>query len=168
MRFRIVNSISTLPNSVLIYRPYEFSFDTDPSPMRSFTSILIDDLNIGVTSLGKAISVWGLCPHTRWKEKALQVPPAESGDLFVTNVDLKDGVSFSVTSSNSFLPVYFDREVGWIEIRSKGALSKTVMIMPGVIFEISDEGEFCALWLHPVSGIIELSDGRIYGDSALN
>ena len=81
LRFRIDRSVRRTPNSVLVYRPEEYSFDMEPAPSRSFTSVLVDDLNLEIDEAGKVISVWGMCPHTRWVETTLARPEAERGDI---------------------------------------------------------------------------------------
>jgi hypothetical protein len=71
MRFRTELAKAVATNSSLVYRPEEFSFDITPAPLSGFTSVLLDDLNLEVDETGKVVSVWGLCPHTRWNDSLL-------------------------------------------------------------------------------------------------
>jgi hypothetical protein len=154
MRFRtaLVNVVVT--NSSLVYRPEEFSFDVTPAPVSGFTSVLLDDLNLEVDETGKVVSVWGLCPHTRWSDAALAPPQAAYGELFVlTDMPLQRAVSLRLTPERQYLPTFVDRSRGWVKIQGAPKPKLAVMIIPGVIFEIGYQGEFCALWLHPQSGI---------------
>jgi hypothetical protein len=88
MQFRIVRSSAVATNSVLVYRPEELSFDLSPAPLLGFTSVLVDDLNLEVNEAGKVVSVWGMCPHTRWSDALLASPQALGGELFIVPDDL--------------------------------------------------------------------------------
>jgi len=147
MRFRTKPSTHWKPSFLLVYRPEEYSFDVEPAPGGGFTSILVDDLNLEVDELGRVISVWGLCPHTRWVEAKLAPPEADFGDVFVSDVQLSRGVSIRL-NHNKYLPVHVDPESGWVRIRGEGiAAASSVKLLPGVIFEITEQGQFCSLWL---------------------
>src|SRR5690349_3175705 len=154
MHFRIAQQSTITSKANLIYRPKEFSFDVLPTPPSGFTSILVDDLNLEVDETGKVVSVWGLCSHTRWKEAALVPPQAAYGDLIVvTDKPFQRGVSLRLTPAKEYRPVFVDRRSGWVKVQGAPNPNAPVMIIPGVIFEIGHQGEFCALWLHPQSGI---------------
>jgi hypothetical protein len=154
MRFRAVQTDTITTNSSLVYRPEEFSFDVTPSLLRGFTSIHLDDLNLEVDETGKVVSVWGICPHTRWKEAPLAPPKAAFGELFVLpDEPFQRAVSLRLTPGRKYLPTYVDRSRGWVEVQGASKPESALEIIPGVIFEIGHQGEFCALWLHPQSGI---------------
>jgi hypothetical protein len=154
MRFRAVTTSTVTTNSILVYRPNEFSFDVIPAPHSGFTSVLLDDLNLEVDEAGKVVSVWGLCPHTRWKEANLAPPEAAYGELFImADKPLKRAVSLRLTTGKTYHPTFVDRSRGWVKIQGAPNPESAVMIIPGVIFEISQQGEFCTLWLHPQSGM---------------
>lgn len=152
MRFRIDRSTHRAPNSVLIYRPEEYSFDVDPAPGRSFTSVLLDDLNLEIDATGRVVSVWGLCPHTRWVPTKLAPPEAAFGEIFfVPDAALLPGVSIPL-NHNSYLPVQVDQASGWVRIAGPGtstASASSVRLLPGIIFEVTEQGQLCALWLKP-------------------
>jgi len=155
MQFQVVPGKGGATNASLVYRPNEFSFDVVPAPVSGFTTILLDDLNIEVDKSGKVISVWGMCPHTRWKDATLTPPSAVDAEVIVlTPAPLKQSVSVRLTPEREYLPTFVDRNQGWVKIEGKGRPRAAAMVMPGVIVEVGDDGEFCALWLHPQSGIL--------------
>jgi hypothetical protein len=138
VHFRIDRTSSRTSNSILVYRPEEYSFDVEPSPGRSFTSLLLDDLNLEVDDAGRIISVWGMCPHTRWQSARLTAPQASFGELFVVPyVPLSQG------------PVHLDSESRWVRVGGQETPAASVKLLPGVIFDLTEEGQISALWLRP-------------------
>ena len=81
-------------------------------------------------------------------------PEAAYGELYVlTDTPLQRAVSQRLTPERKYLPTFVDRSRGWVKVQDAPNPKSAVMIIPGVIFEIGNQGEFCALWLHPQSGI---------------
>jgi hypothetical protein len=147
MRFRTTLSTQRKPNGVLVYRPQEYSFDVEPAQPRGFTSILVDDLNLEIDDRGRVLSIWGLCPHTRWLKATLTPPEADFGEVFfVPDVPLSRGVSIQL-NHNKYLPVHVDPESGWVRIRGAGTPVAAVKLLPGVVLEFTEQGQFCSLWL---------------------
>jgi hypothetical protein len=148
MRFRIDTSTDRRPtSSVLLYRPEEYSFDTEPAPSGAFTSVLVDDLNLEIDEGGRIVSIWGMCPHTRWISAPLVPPTAQPGDVyFVADGPISKGVSIPL-NHGAYLPVQADRKSGWVRIQGEGAPDFSVEPLGGVIFEITGEGQLCSLWL---------------------
>ena len=152
-RFDIAYGVGQITNNVLVYRPEEYSFDMEPAPIKNFTSILIDDLNLEVDETGRVISICGVCPHTRWTEVVLVPPLAERGVLFATtDRPLLRGVSVRLNPTK-YLPTFVDRTTGWVRVKGQSTSSASVMVFPGVIVEITGQGEFSSLWLQPRQGI---------------
>jgi hypothetical protein len=150
MHFRIDLSRHQASNGILIYRPNEYSFAVVPTPSNGFTSVLLDDLNLEVNEVGKVISVWGMCPHTRWTPAILTPPDAPFGDIFfVPDVPLSRGISLRL-NRDGYLPVRVDPKSGWMLIQAPGKPVSSVKLLSGVIFEISEEGLLCAIWLRPL------------------
>jgi hypothetical protein len=115
--------------------------------------MLLDDLNLEVDETGRIVSVWGLCPHTRWTDADLCPPKAEHGDLFVLpDRPLQRGVSIPF-AQRKYFPTFVDRRLGWVQVRCGVKSASAVMIIPGIVFEIGDDGELCSLWLNPQTGI---------------
>lgn len=149
MRFQVARGVQQVPQRELLYRRKEYSFDMEPPPTQNFTSVLIDDLNIEIDDSGRVVSVWGVCPYTRWKEATLIPPSADVGTLYVNSGSpIARGVSAQV-NRDKYLPTFVDRKSGWIKIEAKKAPASAVKVFPGVIFEIDEHGDFCALWLKP-------------------
>lgn len=133
----------------LVYRHDEYSFDTLPSDSGGFTSALLDDLNIELEASGRVVAVWGLCPHTRWEACSHVAPEAQPGSLsFICDRPLQGGVSVRLNQAG-YLPVRFDEATGWIQVKGAQSASVAVAIFPGVIFELTDQGEVASLWLRP-------------------
>jgi hypothetical protein len=152
-RFEIAYGVAQITSSMLVYRPAEYSFDMEPAPAKNFTSILIDDLNMEVDETGKVISIWGLCPHTRWTEATLIPLLSKTGVLLVvSDRPLLRGVSVRLNRVK-YLPTYVDRDSGWVRIKAEPPPTASVMVFPGVIVEIGDQGQFSSLWLQPRRGI---------------
>jgi hypothetical protein len=149
MHFRIERSRHQTPNSVLVYRPDEYSFAVVPTPSGGFTSVLLDDLNLEVNEAGKVISVWGMCPHTRWIPATLTPPDAPFGDIFfIPDGPLSRGISLRL-NRDRYLPVRVDEESGWVLIQAPGKPTSSVKLLSGVIFEVSEQGQLCTVWLKP-------------------
>ena len=149
MHFKIVHKSDKLPTCELVYRASEFSFDVVPPIIGGFTSITIDDVSVEVDNFGKVLGIWGLCPQARWQAAELFPPTPEQGEVvFSTTVPLLRGVSLQI-NPNNFLPVRFDAASGWLCIGGKGIAAAALQPLRSVILEVSEFGEFCALWLRP-------------------
>jgi hypothetical protein len=152
-QFEIAYGVAQITSGTLVYRPEEYSFDMEPAPAKSFTSILIDDLNMEVDEAGRVISIWGLCPHTRWTEAKLTLPSSQKGVvLAISDRPLLRGVSVRLNRVK-YLPTYVDRDSGWVRIKATPLPAAAVEMFPGVIVEIDDHGQFSSLWLQPRRGI---------------
>jgi len=149
VRFEAVRSVAQISGQ-LIYRPSEYSFSMIPSRREGFTSVLIDDLSLEVDESGRVISIWGMCPHTRWVEAELLPPDmADDGAIFaITDRALQRGVSVRVNSTK-YLPTRVDRASGWVRIEGATSAAVAVRLFPNVVFEIGTNGEFSSLWLRP-------------------
>jgi hypothetical protein len=149
MKFKALPTAAGTSNFTLIYRADECSFDTDPAPIGAFTSVLLDDLSLEIDACGRIISVWGLCPYTRWKRASLVRPREEVGDVFfMPDGPLVRGVSIQVNKSG-YWPVYVDPSSGWVRVTGEFAAALAVNILPGVTVEITSQGDIAALWLKP-------------------
>jgi hypothetical protein len=161
MHFRIDRLRHQTPNSALVYRPDEYSFAVVPAPS-GFTSVLVDDLNLELNEGGKVISVWGMCPHTRWLPATLTPPDAPCGDIFfIPDEPLSRGISLQL-NRDRYLPVLIDRKSGWILIQAPGKPVSSVKFLSGVIFEITEQGQLCAIWLKPKQELDEQAANSIH------
>jgi hypothetical protein len=109
MHFQGAKSTDRIPNNSLVYRPEEYSFDVSPVPEGGISSVLFDDLNLELNNAGKVISVWGLCPHTRWKRAVLSPPQSSFGEIvFVSDSPPVAGISVRL-NKDRFAPFWSTR-----------------------------------------------------------
>lgn len=156
MQFAIDSAAHQGSNCDLVYRPEEFSFDTEPSAVHAGRSVLLNDLNLGLDSADHVVSVWGMCSSTHWIEAELAFPDALWCSVHVVDVgDLQTGVSVRLNEEDRF-PVLFDRTSGVVCIRGSGNVFSRGRFLPGAVMDIGERGEFIALWLKPQSGFEEL------------
>lgn len=149
LHFKVSPNATFDKERALVYRSNENSFDTLPSRDTGITSVLLDDLNLEIDGSDRVIGVWGLCPIGRWKEMRLTPPTAHPGELLlVANPPLLAGVSVSLNKER-YLPVYADYDSGWVQIKDVFVPFESVQIYPGVIVELSNDGQICSLWLRP-------------------
>lgn len=148
MRFEIVRRNVLLPSRILMYRPNEFSFNVEPINADSFTSVLLNDLNIELDALGRIIGTGGLCPHTTWKKETLLPPNSTSGEvIFTADGPLTKGVSFRLNAQGRW-PALVDLPSKQLCLRGPGTTCTSTEILPGVIVDLTDRGDLCSLWLH--------------------
>lgn len=148
MKFRVEASGAQRLNAYIVYRPEEYSFDTEPSPVESFTSVLFDDLNLEVDPSNRIVSIWGMCPHPRWIQRSHSVPEAIAGSVFVLpGAPLARGVSVRIGGA-ARLPVYFDPASGWLCIERNREEATSVQPISGAILQLSERDELCSLWLN--------------------
>jgi len=149
MSFKIDYSIKQIPNSSLVYRSDDYSFDVRPTPEGGFTSALFDDLNLELNATGRVVSVWGLCPHTRWKSADLMPPEADFGAaFFVSDSPLVRGVSVQL-NKDKYRPVFVDKASGWVHVTGSDDAVSSVKVLTGVILEIDGRRNLCGIWLKP-------------------
>jgi len=149
MKFHIKRAKSPLKGTV-VYRSEEFAFDTVPSPSDGHTTIVLDDINLEVDEGQRVIGIWGLCPHTRWKEHSLTPPEATNGELFVrTETPLHHGVARRLTPVGQHLDTFVDRTSGWIKVNHLPQPKTAVRVLENAIVELDDACEVSALWIKP-------------------
>lgn len=143
----------------LVYLPDEYSFTFVPLSTENGTSLLINDVHLELDSSCRIISVWGLCPYTRWIDSELK-PPRDIVDgsvRYYPDQPLRAGASVRLLNSEVQLPTYIDRQKGWLELRGDVRPTTSCAILPGVLLQIGSRGEFSALWLQPTTGFQSLS-----------
>ena len=148
MHFEIKFPASRIANCALIYRAEEFSFDVVPS-LSSFTSVLVNDLNLDINESGLALSVWGLCPYTSWKITNLVAPKVDFGDVVLaTKKPLHAGISLRM-HQGLYWPVLVDPSSGWVVLASGNEAFSRAKILSGVILETDRHHRLCNVWLRP-------------------
>ncbi|MET4025577.1 hypothetical protein ABIE59_001102 [Marinobacter sp. MBR-99] len=133
----------------LVYRPEEFSFDTEPSASDGFTSLLINDVQLEVDSDGVVAAVWGLCPYLMWIDSVVTAPSnATSGTLRVSEPsELVPGVGIRLCKERQ--AVFGDSTSGWIRIGQEAEEGALVEIFSGAVVQLTKGGEFGCIWLKP-------------------
>ena len=117
--------------------------------MASFTSILVNDLNLEVDDTGRVISIWGICPYTQWKRASVTPPVADLGEAFViSETPLQRGVSTRMNPQSRWV-TFADPASGWICMKSENVPDSAIKILSGVILETSHGGHLCSIWLKP-------------------
>jgi hypothetical protein len=144
---------SEIKNGHIVYRAREFSFDFEPAPLRSFTSFLVNDLNLEVDTAGTLLSVWGLCPHPGWQRGEVRPPPSIRSEVKVrTDRTLSRGVSESLSGRNRW-PVIYDHTSGWIVIGNPNDANVFIEFVTGAILGIDSTHQLRVLWLKACKGL---------------
>ena len=150
MKFRSDFCASSVANRAVVYRREEFSLDTVPSSLSAFTSILIDDISLEVDDQGKLVSIWGLCPHTRWKQIQLTPPTAREGELrALPSSALTQGVAVRLTEVGKHLDILFDNNSGWLKISNLPGPVEAVRVLRNAIIQLNANAEISSLWIRP-------------------
>ena len=148
MHFEIGPDTSRISNGTLVYRPNDYSFAVEPVPDGGGRSVLIDDLSLEIDKTGRVITVWGMCPHTRWKVAVLNPPQSDLREVFfISDSPLTDGAS--VRFNKPWWPVSVDSRSGWVCIAGGATPSSSVEVLPGVILDLTKDRQLSSLWLRP-------------------
>ncbi|MEX1827892.1 hypothetical protein [Luteibacter sp. CQ10] len=132
----------------LIYRSDEFSLDTLDKPAGGTSSLLVNDIQIECSEEGEMMFVWGLCPHSSWREGTVHVPDRELGVLRLTE-QLLPGTSKRITASTERWPVVFDPSNGWLRIGLDDDPDQFVVeFADGCVAALDGRG-LTRLWLRP-------------------
>lgn len=151
MRFRTKLGRMVNTNQTIFYRHDGFAFDTVPVPLSANVSIIIDDLSLDFDDNNRLISIWGMCPHSRWKDATLTPPKAREGEIFISsNLPLGPDIPVRLTKPGDHLSTYFDSNNGWVLIRKTSGSSLSIKVFPGAIIEIDEHDRMAAIWLQPV------------------
>jgi hypothetical protein len=142
-----------IPNRAIVYRAHEFSFDVEPTPIRGFTSFLVNELSLEVDEKGDLLSIWGLCPHPGWQRDAVHPPEAPRGAVKISaDSELSRGISLSLNKGNRW-PAVYDDASGWLAVGYPNEARVFVEFVSGAILGLSDKGEFRSLWLKAAGGL---------------
>lgn len=144
-RFTPSNKIS---EGELIYVPEDFSLDTINRNISGVASVLINDVQIEIGADHLMIAVWGICPHTTWRQGDVSVPMSQRGSLWFEG-DLTPGISIRVTQPGAYWPVTFDSSSGWLHIGQEIiAHDQAIEFVEGCI-ALLREREMVGLYLRP-------------------
>ena len=96
----------------------------------------------------RVISIWGMCPHLKWKRVSLSPPPALSGEVSAIDISLPKSVSTRL-NPGAYWPVFADPLSGWIKIEGDKLPSSSIEIFAGVVLQFDGSSHLAAIWLHP-------------------
>jgi len=130
----------------LVYSRSERSFDVEPRPERSVSSLLGNDVQIEIDEDGRLVYVWGLCPHESWKHVRLVPPAAKPGRLHYVGGSIVPGVSKRLNSDRRW-PVVYDPSSRWLRIGDDAVDGEAIAFAPGAV-ALLREGQLIGLWLH--------------------
>jgi hypothetical protein len=133
----------------LIYVSQDLSFDTKNRKDSIGASILINDINIEFSDKNEAVSVWGLCPQSSWKEANIKKPFKKVGKI-KSFEKLTPGISIRQNPSDQYWPVLFDQRSGWLYLGEKitNNLTENIEFIEGCVVGLQD-GKIMCLWLKP-------------------
>lgn len=150
MRFRIEAS-PLICSGDLTYVADDYSFQFQSATCDdTFTSIVVNDLQLEINEDGRVLYVWGLCPHTSWLDASLTPPPSHPGILTaIIRQELIPGVSIRLTPPGRW-PVFADRQTGWVCLGDSHPPDnvETVEFATSSL-AILKHGELEAIWLQP-------------------
>lgn len=138
-----------LSKGALVYYSDEFSLETRNQKECGVTSILVNDVQLEINENGIVCAVWGMCPHTVWKECSILLPRYKQGALLLDE-ELCPGVSLRTNSSESRWSVKHDSKTGWIALCSENDITTidVVEFLPNCIAALHKSKLVC-LWLKP-------------------
>jgi hypothetical protein len=140
-------------HGTVVYRVEEYSFDVDKVTSDTYSSILVNDLNLEVDERGNLLSVWGLCPHPGWQRGRVCPPSAPHGAVRVrSGAPLYRGISVSLTRSERW-PAVYDTASGWLAVGTPSAALVLVEFVTGAILGLDDEGSLRCVWLRAGEGL---------------
>lgn len=101
-------------NLELVYRVAEFSLDTVGRVSQGDASLLVNDINLELSSNLEVISVWGLCPHTKWEISTISPPRPSTFSRLRSTIPVVPGTAHRINESGKFWRVVFDPASGWL------------------------------------------------------
>ena len=124
-------------------------FGTNPDYDESFTSILINDIQLEINELGEIMYVWGYCPLVAY-EKTEEIPKKYESKRLAAILDETPipGVSYRINDVKGW-PLYINISEGWVCFGDPKLLGdKRVEFFPNAI-AILENQEIRTLWLKP-------------------
>lgn len=145
MKFYI-DYTSCLEGKQIIYRKNEFSFDTVPYEYDIDFDISINMLSLSVID-SRIAQVNGFCGL---KDAMHYDPPKTSkGMLGICHADRYESGTGSYAIADVDLPVFLNKNTGWVCIGNPLGSGCSVEFITGGIAVIDIQQELLALWLHP-------------------
>lgn len=130
----------------LIYKSAEYSLDTLDRTAGG-SSLLVNDIQLELSEEGVVCAVWGMCPHTTWRNGGTLLPFVRPGAL-VYRGTFTPGISTRINSER--WPVRHDPRTGWIVLSRTESCEPTeaVEFLPNCLAGFLNN-ELVCLWLKP-------------------
>ncbi len=152
--FYILRQVLGVPG-VLVYDSGEYSFRFERSELgvteQGVTSLSIGTLQVEVdVATGQVLFVWGLHPHTRWREGRARPERVVDGGVAVrVDQELVSGISVTLVEVGEWVTTC-DSASGWVHVHPLGWSDDglQVRIADGTVLGLK-EGELSSVWLKP-------------------
>jgi hypothetical protein len=135
----------------IVYRDDEYSFDVEPWISSDLTLVVDEYIQLDFHSYDMmAREAHGLCPHTSWILKRLNVPTYRRGQLLSLN-NLEPGVgAFQIKGTENW-ESKFDLITGWFCIGDENTTSNDISVefAIDVVAVIDKDEHLKALWWKP-------------------
>lgn len=135
------------------YLPDEFSINSREGTKASFGGILFNDLALEIGADGEVLNLSGLCAHTLWLIRDLELPRYTCRKIIIETLPaLVPGVYYRFNEIER-LPVYADPSRKLICIGQYDAFGEVVCFLPGAVMVLV-HGIPVSLWLFEVEGML--------------
>lgn len=129
---------------------YSISFLGDRAP--SFGGVLINDLSLELDDSGEVLYLSGLCSHTLWEDRALQLPDYSFQKLIIElDSEPQIGVYHRI-NENCRWPVFVDKKNKLLCLGDPNVDGEAGCFLPGAVV-VLNSGLPVALWLFGVDGL---------------
>lgn len=131
------------------YDKESYSLDVPPeSKVDSFSSYLVNEINLETDEQGIILYAWGVCPHTQWQKSKLDPPVGTPSQVFVEDSEKRIPGASKRINPTARWDVHYDDNNGWLCVGVPTAEGILVQISREMILTLTDNGELKAMWLH--------------------
>jgi len=157
VRIRVIPSPnnSEVIDGELFYREREFSFDfvarAGAVDWVGGASLLIGTLSLELDpDTGRLLYVWGLHPHTHWREATLEPGIFTSGTVYADRSGgFTPGVSVQIAAVSEW-ETLCDPESGWLALKPRSVVQDDARIRVASSTAVGvSAGVLTSVWLHP-------------------
>ena len=119
----------------IFYFSDEYAFETKPRPP-FWNSVLIDNLELILDVDGRVTGVWGLCPHSCWKQNKFTLPKYRCGGvIFEKFSSFESRIPISIAIN---WEVQYDNQKKWIYIGKSNHFCEHIEVLSGLILSIEN------------------------------
>jgi hypothetical protein len=134
------------------YLQDEFSINSREIMQASFGGILFNDLALEIGDDGEVLNLSGLCAHTLWRRRDLELPKYTCRKMTIESLPaLLPGV-YSRFNDIERMPVYADPSRKLLCVGQYDACGEVVCFLPGAVMVLV-QGIPTSLWLFEVEGM---------------